>query len=239
MTNPGNAVGTNGAYGGRTSVNAFNDVLAGFAGRGILSGWQCAPKAGLTVALGGNGTVRDVAVAEDDTGNKTTINNISEQPVDVTLADAPTIGQRIDVIVAYVDNPPEGSATAIDNPSACGMISVAGDVVTNNPVAPTEAQIRTAIGADGAASTTAYYVVLATISVTEGMTDVVAGNITQGQSISLGAADAMLDPNSTNPVQNKVITAAIEGLQSDIGDINTALVTLNTGAGVTLDESSN
>ncbi len=236
MTNPGNAVGTNGAYGGRTSVNAFNDVLAGFAGRGILSGWQCVPKTGLTVALGGNGTARDVAIAEDDTGNKTTINNISEQPVDITLAAAPTIGQRIDVIVAYVDNPPEGSTTAIDNPAACGMIPVAGDVVTNNPVVPTEAQIRTAIGTDGGSSTTAYYVVLATIAVTEGMTDVVAGNITPGQSISLAAADAMLDPNSTNPVQNKVVTGAITDLQDDIGDINTALVKLNTGTGVTLNE---
>lgn len=220
MTNPGNAVGTNGAYGGRTSVNAFNDVLAGFAGRGILSGWQCAPKAGLTVALGGDGVARDVAIAEDDAGNKTTVNNISEQPVDITLAAAPTIGQRIDVIVAYVNNPPEGSATTIDNPGACGMISVAGEVVTNNPVAPTETQIRTAIGEDGGVSATAYYVILAQISVTEGMTDIVAGNITQGKSVGAVEVDAMLDPTSTNPVQNKVITATLGDISSILEDIN-------------------
>lgn len=220
MTNPGNAVGTNGAYGGRTSVNAFNDVLAGFAGRGILSGWQCAPKAGLTVALGGDGVARDVAIAEDDAGNKTTVNNISEQPVDITLAAAPTIGQRIDVIVAYVNNPPEGSATTIDNPGACGMISVAGEVVTNNPVAPTETQIRTAIGEDGGVSATAYYVILAQISVTEGMTDIVAGNITQGKSAGVGEVDAMLDPTSTNPVQNKVITATLGDISSILEEIN-------------------
>lgn len=238
MTNPGNAVGTNGAYGGRTSVNAFNDVLAGFAGRGILSGWGCEPKAGLTVSLGGNGTVRDVAIVEDDTGNKTTANNISEQPVDVTLAPAPTIGQRIDVIVAYVDNPPEGVKTAIDNPGACGMIPVAGEVVTNNPVAPTEAQIRAAIGADGGVSTTAYYVILAQVAILEGATDIVADNITPGQRVSLAAADPMLDPTSTNPPQNKVVTEAIMDLRSDVGDINTALTNLDTGAGVIIDEPS-
>lgn len=232
MTNPGNAVGTNGAYGGRTSVNAFNDVLAGFAGRGILSGWQCVPKAGLTVSLGGNGTVRDVAIAEDDTGNKTTVNNISEQPIDITLAEAPAIGQRIDLIIAYVDNPPEGNSTSIDNPDACGMIPVGGDVVTTNPVPPNESQIRTAIGAAGGASTTAYYVILAQISVTEGMTDIVAGNITSGQTISLAAADAMLDPNSENPVQNKVITAAINQIRAEINGATAALQKLNTGDGV-------
>lgn len=237
MTNPGNAVGTNGAYGGRTSVNAFNDVLAAFDGRGILSGWQCVPKAGLTVLLGGDGVTRDVAVAEDDTGNKTTVDNISEQPIDVTLADAPTIGQRIDLIVAYVNNPPEGSNTAIDNPGACGLISVAGDVVANNPTAPTESQIRTAIGADGGVSATAYYVILAQISVTEGMTDVTAGNITAGQKIGVGAVDQALNPLSDNPVANKVVTAEFQKVEGLIGDVNTALVKLDTGAGVTLDES--
>ena len=70
MTNPNNAVGTNGAYGGRTSVNAFNDILGAFSS-GILSGWVCSPDTGLTLALGGDGTTRDVAVAEDTAGNKT------------------------------------------------------------------------------------------------------------------------------------------------------------------------
>ena len=75
MTNPNNAVGTNGAFGGRTSVNAFNDGLASYSA-GIMSGWACEPSSGLTVVLGGDGNTRDVAIAEDNAGNKTTINNI-------------------------------------------------------------------------------------------------------------------------------------------------------------------
>lgn len=220
MTNPGNAVGTNGAYGGRTSVKAFNDNLSGYKGRGILSGWECQPKTGLTVQLGGSGVERDVAVAEDDTGNKTTVNNISEQPIDVTLADAPTLGQRIDVIVAYVNNPPEGNAETIDNPQACGLITVAGEIAENNPVAPTETQIRAAIGADGGVSTTAYYVVLATISILQGATDIVADNIQGGAKIGSITVDAALSPISENPVQNKVITAAIGDISMILEEIN-------------------
>lgn len=234
MTNPGNAIGTNGAYGGRTSVNALNDALAGYDGPGILKGWRCEPKAGLTVSLGGNGIVRDVAVAEDDIGNKTTVNNRSEQPVDITLPVAPAIGQRIDVIVAYVNNPPEGSSTVIDNPAACGLITVSGAVVTNNPTAPTEADIRNAIGLDGGSSTQSYYVVLATIAIAEGATDIVADDITQGKELGIGTVDDILDPTSTNPVQNAVITKKLEKIDGNIGDINTLLTELNTGKGVTL-----
>lgn len=220
MTNPGNAVGTNGAYGGRTSVNAFNDNLAGYKGRGILSGWNCSPKSGLTVALGGSGTTRDVAIAEDDIGNKTTVNNVSQQPVDITLAEAPTLGQRIDCIVAYVNNPPEGNSDTIDNPSACGLIAVTGQIAENNPVAPTESDIRAAIGADGGASTTAYYVVLATITVLQGATDIVADNIQGGQEIGSITVDAALNPLSKNPVENRVITQKLGDISTILQDIN-------------------
>ena len=53
MANPNNAVGTNGAFGGRTSVNAFNDVLATFTGRGVIQGWAVTPSTGLKVNVGG------------------------------------------------------------------------------------------------------------------------------------------------------------------------------------------
>lgn len=223
MTNPGNAIGTNAAYGGRTSVNALNDALAGYT-RGILSGWKVVPNTGLTVALGGDGVTRDVAIAEDANGNRTTINNRSGQPVDVTIAEAPAVGQRVDVIVAYVQNPPEGTATEADNPAACGMIVVEG-AVSNAPTAPTEEEIRSAITADGASGATSYYVTMATISVTEGMTDITGSNITQGDTTGAGTVDAALNPLSTNPVQNKVITEALE-------EIDASLTELNTGAGV-------
>lgn len=183
MINPNNAVGTNGAFGGRTSVNAFNDCLAAYSG-GILSGWACSPSSGLTVVLGGDGNTRDVAIAEDNAGNKTTINNISGSPVAVTLSNAPNNNSRIDAIVAYVNNPPTGSSTATDNYGACGLIAVQG-TVASSPSAPTESAIRTAITADGASGTTAYYVVLATITVASGTTTITSANINTGATATL------------------------------------------------------
>lgn len=184
-TNPNNAVGTNAAYGGRTSVKAFNDNIGAYS-RGILSGWACSPSSGMTVSLGGDGTTRDIAIAEDVSGNKITVNNISEAPISVTMSAAPASNSRIDLIVAYVDNPPQGSATALDNPAACGLITVNGTAAAN-PVAPNESAIRTAITADGASGSTAYYVILAQITIASGTTDIVAGNITAGSSAGIGA----------------------------------------------------
>lgn len=183
MTNPNNAVGTNGAFGGRTSVNALNDGLSAYSS-GVLSGWACSPSSGLTVVLGGDGNTRDVAIAEDNAGNKTTINNISGSPISVTVGNAPSTNSRIDSIVAYVDNPPTGSSTVTDNYGACGLIVVAG-TVASSPTAPTESAIRTAITADGASGTTAYYVVLANVTIASGTTTITSSNIIQGQTATL------------------------------------------------------
>lgn len=179
MTNPDNAIGTNAAYSGRTSVKAFNDVLSAFT-PGIVSGWNCQVDSGLTVNLGGSGYIRDVAIAVDNAGNKTSINNINAgTEVAVTLDSAPASDSRIDAIVAYVDNPPQGVATTADNPGTCGIIPVSG-TVSADPQAPDENAIRTAITLDGASGTTAYYVVLATVEVPTGTTDLIPGYITQG-----------------------------------------------------------
>ena len=188
MTNPNNAIGTNGAYGGRTSVNAFNDNLAIYQGRGVLSGFAVSPNTGMSVAIGGDGTTRDVAIAEDNIGNKTTINNISESPISLTIAGAPASNSRIDAIVAYVDNPAQGSATEPDNPSACGLLDVQGSV-SATPSQPDENTIRTAITADGASGTTAYYVVLGYITVASGTTDITSNMINKGN-------DAVINTNS-------------------------------------------
>lgn len=185
MINPNNAIGTNGAFGGRTSVNAFNDDLASYS-TGILSGWACEPSSGLTVILGGDGNTRDVAIAEDNAGNKTTINNISGSPVSVTIGAAPNSNSRIDSIVAYVNNPPTGTSTATDNYGACGLIVVAG-TVSSTPSAPSESAIRAAITADGASGTTAYYVVLANITIPSGTTDLTSNNISQGSIAKIGS----------------------------------------------------
>lgn len=178
MTNPNNAVGTNGAYNGRTSVNAFNDIMGAFT-KGVVSGWNCTPKSGMTVSVGGDGSTRDVAIAEDNAGNKTSINNISGQPIDVTIPAAPATGNRIDLIVAYVENPPQGDPAQVDNFQACGLITVSG-TAASTPTAPNDTTIRNAITSDGATGATAYYVEVARVRVGTGVTTIGSGVITQG-----------------------------------------------------------
>lgn len=186
MTNPNNAIGTNGAFDGRTSPNALNDLAAAFTS-GIVSGWNCEPKSGMTVQLGGSASVRDVALAEDNAGDKLTINNRSGAPVEITLDGAPATNNRIDAIVAYVDNPSTGDGNTTDNPTACGIIAVSGTVAAN-PTAPTDEQIRSAITTDGATGGVAYYVVLATIRVGTSVTSIGSGVITQGTPVQSIAA---------------------------------------------------
>jgi hypothetical protein len=181
MTNPNNSLGTNGAFGGRTSVNAFNDVLQTFESAGILSGFVVEPDSGMTVAVGGDGTTRDVAVAEDPFGNRTTVDNISGDPISVTINTASTTSARIDSIVAYVNSPATASDTSVDNPTACGIISVNG----TSGGAPIDSAIRTAITADGGTGSTAYYVVIANVSVPANTTTITSGLISAGKSINL------------------------------------------------------
>jgi len=185
MANPNNALGTNSAFGGRTSVNAFNDVLGAFSGRGIISGWSCSPSSGLTVTLGGNGTARDVAIAEDSAGNKTTVNNLSESPISVTMDSAPASNTRIDSIIAYIESSPQGNATT-DNPEVVNLLVVDG-TASSTPTAPDDSAIRTAITADGASGTTAYYVVLANITITTGTTDISSNMIASGGNAKLAS----------------------------------------------------
>lgn len=193
MTNPNNAIGTNAGFGGRTSPNALNDNLAAWT-RGVISGWACSPKSGMIVQIGGSGSDRDVAVAEDNAGNKTSINNRNASPVDITLSGASSTGNRIDSIVAYVDNPAQGTSSDVDYAPACGIIAVKG-TVSSNPSAPTNAQIRTAITADGANGTAAYYVVLANVTVGQGVTTIGSGAISQGAKATL---QQFMDSIATN-----------------------------------------
>lgn len=206
MTNPNNAVGTNGAFGGRTSVNAFNDMM-NVLSRGIISGWACVPNSGMEVSLGGSGSVRDVAAAEDNAGNKTSINNISGSPISVTIPTAPASNSRIDSIVAYVNNPPTGTSTATDNYGACGLIVVAG-TVSSTPSAPSESAIRAAITADGASGTTAYYVVLANITISSGTTDLTSSNISQSSMAQISANSIDFTPLNNVIVQNLTFTCS-------------------------------
>ena len=177
MTNPNDAVGTNAAYGSRTSVNAFNDIAQIVNGRGVLSGWSVVPKTGMTVEVGGIAGTRDVAIAEDNLGNRTTINNKSNNPVEITLGAASASSNRYDAIVVYVNNPAQAADETPDAPSACGVIAVQGGTT-----GVSEQQIRAAISADGGTGSVAYYAVLATVYVAANTTSITAGNITMSAS---------------------------------------------------------
>lgn len=205
MTNPNNAIGTNGAFSGRTSPNALNDILGAFS-KGIVSGWACSPKTGMTVQLGGSASVRDVALAEDNAGNKLTIDNRSGAPVEVTLSGAPSTNNRIDCIVAYVDNPSTGDDSTTDNPTACGIIAVSGTVAAN-PTEPSDAQIRSTITTDGATGGVAYYVVLATILVGTNVTTIGSGVITQGDASTTENITVPDGSISTAKIQDSAVTS--------------------------------
>lgn len=227
MTNPNNAVGTNGAFGGRTSVNAFNDVLGAFQSTGALNGWGIAPSSGMTVACGGNGTTRDVAIAEDTNGNKTTINNISGSPINVTLDSAPASNSRYDAIVVYVDKPPTGNATQ-DNPECCGIIKVTG-TAASTPAYPDDGAIRSAITADGASGATAYYAIISYILVASGTTTITSGMISSGPRATIGG----------NQIANGAITSAktnftISNVTITIAGKSVTAPMLNLGNGVAI-----
>jgi hypothetical protein len=95
MTNPNDAIGTPAAYDGRGSVNGYGDGLGILTGRGVISGWNCRPKSGMTVQIGGQSAIRDIALAEDNANNRVTINNRSAAPVELTISAAPSTNNRI------------------------------------------------------------------------------------------------------------------------------------------------
>lgn len=174
MTNPNDAVGTNAAYGTRTSVNAFNDFAQLVNGRGVLSGWAVSPKTGMTLNAGGVAGTRDVAIAEDNLGNRTTVDNRSGSPIEVELEAASASSNRYDAIVVYVNNPAQADDDTPDAPSVCGIIAVQGGTT-----GVSEQQIRAAISADGGTGSVAYYAVLATVYIAAGTTTITSGNISQ------------------------------------------------------------
>lgn len=183
MTNPNDAVGTNAAYGTRTSVNAFNDFAQLVNGRGILSGWEVSPKSGMVLNVGGIAGTRDVAIAEDNLGNRTTINNRSNSPIEVELGAASASSNRYDAIVVYVNNPAQADDTTPDAPSVCGIIAVEGGTT-----GVSEQQIRSAISADGGTGSVAYYAVVATVFVGAGTSAITSANISQSH-IAISASD--------------------------------------------------
>lgn len=219
MTNPSNAVGTNGAYGGRTSVDALNDVLGAFNGAGVLSGWNVRADSGMSVLVGGQSGVRDVAVAQDQLGDRTTVNNRLGSPISITLASSSPSTARVDSIVLYVNKPASVSTTTIDNPEACGIIAVNGTTV-----APSSADIRSAISADGGTGATAYYVVIANITIPASATVITNTNISN-YSGNLLAGSSLADSTITaGKIDWTTITADVRVVASILGRGNLNIV---------------
>jgi len=183
MTNPNNAIGVNAAYGTRTSVNAFNDIAQIVSGRGILSGWAITPRGGMILEVGGVAGVRDVAVGEDNLGNRICLNNRLSNAISVTIPAASASSARYDAIVVYANNPAQAANTTTDAPSACGII-----VASGSASGVSDAQIRSAITADGGTGSIAYYAVVAQVYVGAGSTTITNANISQSY-ISVRLAD--------------------------------------------------
>lgn len=181
MINPDNKLGVNAAFQGRTTPNALNAALQVLSGRGVVSGFAVTPTSGLTVSIGAAAGVPDVAVVQDDIGNRLAMVTRSTVPITQTLSAAPDSGSRIDAIVIYTNNPPEvlEQIPTADNPTVCAMLVVEG-TPDATPTKPDDAAIRTAITADEASGTTAYYAVLAYVTVEAGVTDITSGEIEDG-----------------------------------------------------------
>lgn len=222
MTNPNNAIGTNAAYGTRTSVNAMNDLAQIVSGRGILSGWAVVPKSGMTVSAGGVAGTRDVAIGEDNLGNRICLNNRLARSVDVTIPAASVSSARYDAIVVYANNPAQAANTTPDAPGVCGII-----VASGSASGVSDAQIRSAITADGGTGSTAYYAVLAQVYVGAGSTVITSSNISQSWIKAKGEIE---DGSITT---EKIADGAITSSKIDWSTIatgRTAAFTINAGA---------
>lgn len=206
MTNPNYIVGTNAGYNGRTTPNAFNAVLQIFDTPGVLVGWHCRAKSGMTIQIGGVAGTPDIAIAEEPGGNRTGIVNNTATPVDITIGGAPATNNRYDTIVAYVNNPQQGTGSGdVNFPSQTGIITVSGTVAAN-PTKPTDAQIKAAITADGGNGNTAYYVALADIYVGQGVTSITDANITDG-----AEADIPTDLPDGSVTEAKLANSSVSG----------------------------
>jgi hypothetical protein len=153
----------------------------------------------MVLNVGGVAGTRDVAIAEDNLGNRTTVNNRSAGPVEVELAAASASANRYDAIVVYVNSPAQASDTTPDAPDVCGIIDVQGGTT-----GVSEAQIRSAITADGGTGSIAYYAVLATVYIAAGTTTITSANIT---------------PNTVHVALPGVIGIDPTNIISNIGDI--------------------
>lgn len=175
MTNPDNIVRVRARNGGRASVYEANGWAQGFTsglleGNGVIQNTS----ADMNVLVGGSTAKPDVVLAENPSGYRIALDLVGQQAIAIT---APATNSRISAIVAYTDDLSLQSTedTVTGSPASCGLIVVNGTAGAT-PSEPTDAQIRTAITADGATGSQACYCVIATIEV-ESTTTVITNSL--------------------------------------------------------------
>ena len=177
MTNPDNIVRVRARNGGRASVYEANGWGQAFSS-GILEGNGVIQNtvADMNVLVGGSQTKPDVLLAENPSGYRVALDVVGQQAIAIT---APATNSRISAIVAYTDDLSLATTedTVTGSPASCGLIVVNG-ATSNSPTEPTDAQIRTAITADGATGSQAAYCIVATILVASDTTTITNSLIT-------------------------------------------------------------
>lgn len=179
--------------GGRGSVTA-EQAAAQMYSNGIVSGFvvsPATPTANMTVKVGGVAGTPDVMVATNAVGNNVFLKNRNTDAFTLSMT-APASNSVIYSIVGFTDDlsVATSDATSVaDNPSKCGVIAVSGTSAAS-PVAPSDAQIRTAITTAGFTGSQAAYGVLGYVTLTSATTTITAPNISQaGLAASLSVAN--------------------------------------------------
>ena len=177
MTNPDNIVRVRARNGGRASVYEANGWAQAYTS-GLLEGNGVTQNtsADMNVLVGGSAAKPDVLLAENPAGYKIALDIVGKQAVAIT---APASNSRISAIVAYTDDLSLSTTedTVTGSPASCGLIVVNG-TASASPSVPTDAQIRTAISADGATGSQAAYCIIATILVANDTTIITDSLIT-------------------------------------------------------------
>ena len=235
MTNPNSIVRLHSRNSGRASVLETN-IPFQLYDMGLLKGNGVVPSqnADMNVTVGGSASKPDIVIAETPAGYKIALDIAGTATLTLT---APSENAKIVAIVAYTDDLSIASTdtTTTGNTSSCGLIQVSGTAAAS-PDKPTDAQIRTAITADGATGSQATYAVLAYITVSATTTVITSSLIKTPNALwgliamyyPIGSyyetSDASFDPNIEwggtwlEDTAGKVLVAKDEGTFGTVGN---------------------
>ena len=212
--------------GGRGSVTA-EQAAAQMYSNGIVSGFvvsPATPTANMTVRVGGVAGTPDVMVATNAVGNNVFLKNRNTDAFTLSMT-APASNSVIYAIVGFTDDLSVATtdATSIsDNPSKCGLIAVAGTSAAS-PVAPSDAQIRTAITSAGFTGSQAAYGVLGYVTLASTTTTITAPNISQ-----VGCITPLSVSKLNGGTTAGVLTTNSSGAVSALGNYSTSELSTNT-----------